>query len=581
MEQNLELAKIRETIARRKPWLILPFWGIVFLIVSVAFLLPDLYRSSATIMIENPQIPQNLVPSTVTSYADQRIQGITQEVTSRTKVLALVDKFNLLPEKRDKLTAEDLVDKIKKRINVETIDAEIKKETQTKPAVITIAFKLSYDDEDPKKAQSVANEIANYFMEKNHEERAKHARNATQFLEEQLRQAKARLDDLETKLGAYREAHLEELPEFSTLNMQKLEKMGTEISNINMQIRSMEEQRSIIKTRLALLDPFGGAGEKVLSVPERLQQAQLEYAAIASRYSEKHPMMQAKKQEIALLKSKSGVDPGRTAELREKLTQAETELSDLKSRYTEKHPAVKGKMQEIERLRTELKSLQAKGVQPAIARNESATNPAYIALKTDLEKSDVSLSALKAEKARLEEQVKSVYEKLHNMPQVSTDYNQMTNDYQNAKTALADIQQKYSAAKLAQGMEDEQLGETFQVIEPAFFPEKPVKPNRLAIVLIGIVLGMGFSVGAASLVEFSDTRVHDPATVEEIAGVPVFAAIPKMLTKEDIKRGRRNRLLLGTGTVGGIAVAVILFHFFVMDLYVFYAKLMRVIERLT
>lgn len=580
MEQNFELAQLRGIIRRRKSGAILAFAATFWLIAAVALLLPDIYRSSATIMIENPQVPQNLVASTITSFADQRIQGITQEITSRGRVLNLVSKYDLLPGKRERLPAEDLVEKIKKRITVETIDAEIKKETQNKPALITIAFTLSYDDENPDKAQHVANELSSYYMEKNHEDRAKYARNASQFLEDQLRAAKERRDVLEAKLAAYREAHLEELPEFTALNMQKIEKMSADISNLNMQIRLTDEQRSVVRTRLAEIDPFGGMGPQVLSVQERIKQAQLEEANLSSKYSDNHPLVQAKKHELELLGGKSG-DPAKTMQIRARLSQLESELSDLKSRYSDVHPAVKSKILEIERVKGELQSSLSKASQPEIAKHESATSPAYIALKSDAEKADVSLAAMRAEKARLEEQMKSVYVKMHSMPQVTKEYNEMDTDYQNAKANLTDLQQKLASARLSQGMEDEQLGETFKVIEPAFFPEKPAKPNRLAIVLIGMVLAMGVSIGTASFMEYSDTRVHDTETVERLAGFSVFSTIPKIVTAEDIKRTRKKRVLVTAGTAAGIAIAVLLFHYLVMDLDVFWAKLIRLIDRKT
>ena len=116
MDQNLELAKIKGIINRRKWWLILPFVMVVLSVATVAMLLPDIYQSTATILIQNASIPDKLVAPTVTSYADQRIKSIAQEVNSRSKILGLVQKYDLLPQKREKLTAEELVEKINKRI---------------------------------------------------------------------------------------------------------------------------------------------------------------------------------------------------------------------------------------------------------------------------------------------------------------------------------------------------------------------------------------------------------------------------------------------------------------------------------
>ncbi|MCE5336014.1 MAG: hypothetical protein LLG06_15645 [Desulfobacteraceae bacterium] len=578
MENNFEIRKIKEVLKRRRPWLTMPFVAVFLLSVSAAFLLQDVYRSSATIMIVNSQVPTNLVQSAVTSYADQRIQGITQEITARSKILSLAEKYDLFPEKRSVLPADDLVEKIRKRITVETIDAEIKKETQNKPAVITIAFTLSYDDESPGKAQSVSNEMTQFYMEKNHEARAKHAKNTTMFLEEQLRLAGKELDELERKLAAYREANLEALPEFTTVNMQKLDKMGSEISSLNMQLRSAEEQGAALRTRLTTLDPFGGGGEKVLTVSERYRQAQLERAALASKYTDKHPVMQSKKQELSILGG--AADSSKTRDLRERLNSLLSELADLKSRYTEKHPAVISKLQEVETVKSELANYNgAAMVQPGRGRKESATNPSFIAMKTDLERNEIGLAAMREEKARLEGEIGTVYAKLHAMPQVSREYNELTNDYQSAKLQVNDLKQRLAGAKLTQGVEEEQLGETFRVIEPPFFPENPIRPNRLLIILIGMVLGVGMSVAVATYAEFADARIHDPETLGQIVGLSVCATIPRMMTAADIARARWRKIYSISGAIGGIAAFMVIFHFWIMDFYIVYAKLLRVIAR--
>ena len=578
MDQSQELARIEGIIHRRKRWLILPFVLMVVGVTTIALLLPDIYKSTATILIQNATIPDKLAAPTITSYADQRIKAIAQEVTSRSKVLALVQKYDLLPQKRDRLTAEELVEKIAKRINVETIDAEIKKETQAKPVLLTVAFTLSFEDESAKKAQMVANEIASYFMEKNLEAREKHARTTAKFFEEQLQQSKARIDNLESRLATYRQEHLEELPEFTTLNMQKVEKLNADISNINMQVRSLEEQRALIKSQLAVADPYTGANPRVLSTDERLQQAQLERAALVGRYSEKHPLVTAKNQEIALLEGKA-TDPGSLVRKRDRLKQLELELADLNGRYTEQHPTVKRKRQEIDQLKRELESPSAKPRENKAASTERPNNPAFVTFKADLDKNEVSIASLKAEKARLEDQLKTVYDKLHAMPQVSKEYNELTTDYQNAKLHYNELQQKALSAQMAQGMEEEQLGESFKVIEPAFLPEKPDKPNRLAIILIGVVLGMGLAVGLAAVREFTDNTLRDASTLEELTGMPLFAVIPSIITAEDRMRMRRKRLTTVFGTVFGLVVVMLLFHFLVMDLYVFYARMERFLYR--
>ncbi len=573
-EQAQDLTKIKEILRRRKWWLIWPFIATVVLAGLICLLLPNMYKSTATILIKSQQIPPTLVPSTVTSYAEQRIQTITQEVMSRAKILKLIEKYNLLPDKRNRLTTEEMVEKIRDRITLEPINAEINKETTSRPVLLTIAFTVSYEDEDPKKAQLVTNEISSYYMEKNLESREAHARGTTKFLQEQLKQVKAQVDKLETKLANYRKAHLEELPEFTNLNMQKLEKINSDISNINMQIRSLEEQRATLRNKLASIDPYSGASDRVLSPEERLQQAKLERAQLLSKYSPKHPVVLAKNREIALLEKQVG-EVNKIGYLKEQLHELELKLADLKSKYSDKHPSVKAVKREIAQLKKEIKTLRAKGQTGSTRKIVDATNPAYIALKSDLDKINVSVSSLRAERKRLEKQMDDVYKKLHAMPEVAKKYNELETDYQNAKAHYQELQQKLLTAKVSQGMEEDQLGETFLIIEPAFLPEKPDKPNRLAIMLIGVVLGMGLSVGMAALREYTDKSIRDVETFEKLTGMPVLSVIPRIVTSKEMAKKRKKKILLVTSAFGGLILCLLLFHFFVMDLYVFYAKLAR------
>lgn len=578
MEQGQDITKIKEIVERRKWWLILPFVSIVVFSGIICLILPNIYKSTATILIQSQQIPSTLVSSTVTGYAEQRIQTITQEVMSRSRILDLVKKYDLLPGKREKLTTEGIVAKIRDRITLEPVNAEINQGSGGRPVNLTIAFTLSYEDEDPKRAQLVTNELSSYYLEKNLESTEKYAQGTTKFLEDQMKEVKLAKDRLETKLAEYRKNHLEELPEFTGLNMQKVEKLNSDISNIDMQIRSLEEQKATLRNNLASLDPYTGSSSQVLSPEERLQQARLERAQLLSKYSEKHPLVLEKNREISLLERQVRDNKGNLGQLKLRLHEIETKLADLRSRYSDVHPSVKAAVKELNEVKQEIASLNSNIQDDSKITTKDATNPAYVTLKSDFDKITVSISSLKAEKARLESQMRAVYTKLHAMPEVAKKYNELDTDYQNTKAHYQEVQQKLLTARVSQGMEEAQLGERFKIIEPAFFPEKPAKPNRLAIILIGIVLGMGCSVGVASLKEYTDKSVRDIETLEKITGVSVLSVIPTIVTSEDERKKKKRKLILAGTAVGGIFLTLLLFHLFVMDLYVFYAKLVRFIQ---
>ena len=248
-------------------------------------------------------------------------------------------------------------------------------------------------------------EIASYYLEKNLESRERHARGTADFLQEQLNQVKAEIETLETRRAQYRQTHLEALPEYTSLNMQKLEKLNADISSFNMQIRSLEEQHSSLRNRLAVLDPYAGGSGRVMSQEERLQQARLERAELISRYSEKHPVIQGKNREIELLEEQVG-DSGELAALQERLRELEVELADQKSRYTEKHPEAEEYDAGDRRGQGATGGLAgARAAEPPDDADE-ASNPAYVTLKSDLDKIEVSIRSLKAERERLAGQSK-------------------------------------------------------------------------------------------------------------------------------------------------------------------------------
>ncbi len=577
-QEQQELEKIKKVLWRRKWWFVAPFIATLAITGIVCVVLPDIFKSTATILIMNQQIPSALVPSTVTTYAQERIEAITQEVTSRSKISKLIEKYDLLAQKRDKLSTEDRVEAIRKRITFQTINAEINKETASQPVLLTVAFSLSYEDEDPRKAQAVTNEIVSFYLEKNLESRAKVARGTTELLTEQLNLERKRMDELQTNLAVFEKQYLEELPEYSTLNMQKAERLSQRLSDISMQIRSLEEQRSILKGNQAMLDPYSANTAKVMSPGERLQQAQLELAQLQSKYSDEHPMVQAKQQEIALLQTQ-GPGKEKQDQLAESLKLAEVKLAGLKSHYSDQHPDVQSAQREIQKIKDEMAAAQNRPQSNSKPTMASATNPAYITMQSELEKIDVSVSSLKAEESQIHKEMKQISEKLHAMPLVAKQFVEMDREYQASKTNYASIQQKLLAAQVSQGMEEDKKGESFQVVEPAFLPEKAAKPNRMAIMLVGAVLGIGLSVGVAALKEFSDNRIYDSDTIETVSGFKVLSIIPPIVIPEELARMRRRKLIAGLASLCGIVCVIVAFHLFVMDFDILFAKVGRLINK--
>lgn len=579
MGQEQEFERIRTIIRRRMGWFLWSFILLVGLVVAIAIELPNIYRSSATVLIQNQQIPSALVPSTVTTFADQRIQAINQEVMSRSKILSLVKDYNLLPDKINRLTTDDIVHMIRKRISLKTIDAEINKLNQTQPELLTIAFKLSYEDEDPKKAQEVANAIVSFYLEKNLEERERVAHGTTEFLSAQLDQEQKRMDNLQNEMATFEKKHLEELPEYSEFNMRRMESMNQRERDVDLQIRSIEEQRSILQVDQAMLDPYsGGANSKVLTKSERLQEVELQHTHELSKYTSRYPGVESENKEIQLLKSQGYVGAGYTETISD-LKAAENKLARLKSTYTEKYPEVQSLEREIKEITARLGELNRGG---GVSRSDilqKPTNPAYITLQAELQKATISIASLLAEKKQLESETRGLLKKLHAMPEVAKRYMEMRTQYQSDRHNYDIIEQKLLAARVSEGMEEDRKGESFQVIEPAYLPQKPAEPNRVAIILIGAVLAFALAACVVAGREFLDNRIHDLQVLQKASGFPVISIIPSILTEEEIAAIRKRRMNVRIAAVTLVVVGILVVHVFVMDLNIVYAKIGRLVQR--
>jgi uncharacterized protein involved in exopolysaccharide biosynthesis len=266
--------------------------------------------------------------------------------------------------------------------------------------------------------------------------------------------------------------------------------------------------------------------------------------------------------------------------MKEELRAAEAKLTSLKSTYTEKHPEVQSTEREVKRIEDRLaESQNGKEVGSKSSKiSRAPTNTAYITLQSELDKLAVSISSLQVEQKQLSKDTKNLLEKLQTMPQISKQFTEMDVEYQTARNNYNSIEQKLLAAKVSQGMEEEKKGESFQVVEPAFLPEKPDKPNRLAIMLVGTVFALGLSVGTAALREFSDKRVYDLEALQKLSRLPVISIIPSIITEADVAARRRRKMAVGIAGIGCVIVAVLAVHLFYMDLNIMYAKLGRMVQ---
>src|SRR5437867_9169081 len=192
-----------EVWSRRK-WLArLTFMGPFAASVSLAIALPYLYRSTATLLVERPEVSETFVKSSVTSELETRLHTISQEILSRSQLQELITRFDLYPEFRKRATPEEVIERMRRDIRI-----EFKGEDQQFGRGPTIAFTLSFRGRDPETVAKVTNTLASSFVEENAKIRERQASGTAKFLSVQLEKMKRKMDQEERRLGAFKERHV-------------------------------------------------------------------------------------------------------------------------------------------------------------------------------------------------------------------------------------------------------------------------------------------------------------------------------------------------------------------------------------
>jgi succinoglycan biosynthesis transport protein ExoP len=404
-------------------------------------------------------------------------------------------------------------------------------------------------------------------LNENLKNRTEAAVETSQFLAEEAQKLAVKVSELEKKLADFKEHNAGKLPELIQLNLQLMNQTENELREVERQIRSFEEREVYLRGQLALLSPYNTlyteTGQRILGPEDRLKVLQTDYLGLASRYAPNHPDIVRIRKEIEALKLETG--PGNLrGEIETQLKGLQAELAAVRKRYSEAHPDIKRLLRTITSLEEDLKKAPVLKQEPTALTD--ADNPAYIQLKAQLEASTTELATLRAKKQELKAKYASYNTLLAQTPQVEREYLALTRDYESAVAKYKEVTAKQMEAQLAHSLETEHKGERFTLIEPPMLPEKPAKPNRLAILFLGVVFSFAGGVGTAALGESMDTTVRGSRGIIELLGAPPLGMIPHVGTPDEARRKVVNKGIIIILSMTGLLAALFLVHNLVIPL---------------
>jgi len=318
MEKQKEIQKIKQLIRRRWKTFLVVFSSLLPLAFIIAFILPPVYLAKSTILIEAQQIPTEYVKTSVTSYVEERLSTISQEILSRARLLEIINKFNLYPDMRKNVATEEIIGIMRKDIKLETISAgDLGKGERVsgKAKGMTVAFTLSYEGKDPATVQKVTNVLASLYLEENLKKRSERAEGTAEFLSSQLAELKKQIDDYAVKISALKSAHVGELPEHSAINMQAIDQLSRDLDQINAQIRTAQERKVYLEGQLT---------SSGLDQPDQLDALRKELKSRQATLTDQHPDIIRLKREIRELEK--GYTPGGSKNVNPAYTSLKTQI---------------------------------------------------------------------------------------------------------------------------------------------------------------------------------------------------------------------------------------------------------------
>ena len=527
--QELTFDSVLKLLRRRRWLLIVPAYLGVMGGLLYSRSQPSLYRSDAVIQVVPQRVPEAYVSATVTERVEDRLRALAQQVLSRTQLEKLITDFDLFPEERRKYPLEDVVVLMTKRVLIEPLATAqtSRREAQSE------AFRVSFDYRDPATAQKVVEKLASFFIDTNAQERGNQAQATTLFLENQLSDARNRLQEQERKVAAFRERNSGRLPTQMQTNMQA-------IQNTQMALQAMVESLARDRDRKLML--------------ERL-------------YAEAVADLEASLASGGSSPAAAGAAPGAlpaNATPQQRLEAMRILLAQLETRYSSTHPDVVRTRRLIGDLEKQVAAEQAqRPVSPDSAQAGPPASPEEARKRDTLREMRAQIESLErqvtfkeGEEKRLRAQVGEYQARLEAVPGIESEWIALTRDYDTLQATYRDLLAKSENSKMAENLENRAIGEQFRILDPARVPLKPNSPNRVQINLIGTLAGLGLGVVLLGLSWFKDTTMRSESELLAAIDVPVLVVLPYVTTDEDAARQKRRRALILAAVAATLIVTV-------------------------
>jgi succinoglycan biosynthesis transport protein ExoP len=465
-------------LRRRRWWILLSIFLCWALVWIGGWFWPASYESEALILIQQQKVPEQYVLPNVTQDVQDRVQSMTQQILSRTRLQATIDRFHLYPPSHglaSLMESGDRVEQLRKDIKIELVESENKSGIHRGELT---AFRIHYSAPTPELAQQVNSELASLFIDESFKAQQRLSESTTAFLDSQLADARTKLEEQEANVRTFKAKHMGDLPSQLESNVKILSGLQSQLETTERSLDAARQQKLYLE-----------------SLQQQYQTAQ-------------------------------GTD-------------LRLQLADLRAKYTDDYPdivALKDKIATSDQLKKQIEAeIASKTKQPDPSAVPAPSEPGQRDSATPMMQIQSQLTANRLEiqnyekrQKSLEGQVNAYQARLNLTPETEQQLADISRGYDESKTNYNSLLQKQNQSQLATSLEQRQQGEQLSIIDPPTLPDKPSAPNHLLVSLAGLALGIVLGLGLCAFIELTDVRVRQEEDLAGLVPARVLVGIPHL-----------------------------------------------------
>jgi len=459
---------------RRRWWIGVPFAVLAVATVAVVMWLPRSFQSSSTIQVVSESAADAYVRTAGDTRQPDRLATIRQTTLTRTRLESIIKDLDLYATLRDRAVMDQVLDRMNSDIIFRSSDRDV--------------LQVGFTATDPYVSLAVATRLTSLLVEENARARGQQAEGINQFLDAQLADVRAKLDEQEKQLETYKTKYSGELPSQLAMNTQQIGNSQVVVRSLLDTIGRDQEQRLLLQRQLESVQASENAAAArsatavdVVNGPNELDAARVRLKALELRLTPEHPDVQRARRDVAKLEQQALAQPGsapragaaappapRQADVRARDIQAQIDVLDRRTASNQ---------QEVTRLRVLGDEYARRIASAPVRESELAT---------------------------------------------------LTRDTEDTKKLYSSLMQKQKDATLAADLAKATIGERYRIIEPARLPQKASGRSKRDMLAIGLLMALFLSVGLAAVVEYRDSSLRSEEDVRIALRLPVLAMIPRL-----------------------------------------------------